>query len=128
MKEVRIQDFSQFHEVIDRYDARTVIYAFHNESYIDVEEHPDLFKFKEVGKFIPRHLTQRITTQGRLSTVHPEPYVPFESEEMERIVISGGLRSRFRETLNKYGVNRFSLFPGLDGLASHIEWLQSKKD
>ena len=25
------------------------------------------------------------------------------------------------------GVDRFSLFPGLDSLAAHIEWLQSKK-
>ena len=28
----------------------------------------------------------------------------------------------------KEGVDRFSLFPSLDGLASHIEWLQSKRE
>ena len=33
-----------------------------------------------------------------------------------------------KKTLNKYGVDRFSLFPSLDGLAAHIEWLQSKHD
>jgi hypothetical protein len=26
MREIRIENFSQFHEIIDKYDARTVIY------------------------------------------------------------------------------------------------------
>lgn len=106
----------------------SVIYAYRNESYIEVDRNPDPFQYGEVGKFIPRHLTQRITTQGGLFTVHPNPYEPFESEDMDRIVIPQGIRRELKETLNKYGVNRFSLFPGLDGLASHIEWLQSKRD
>ena len=105
-----------------------VIYAYHNESYIAVEKHPDPFNYKEVGKFIPKHLTQRITTQGGLFTVHPKPYEPFESDDMEKIIIPNRIRSGLKETLNKYGVDRFSLFPGLDGLAAHIEWLQSKRD
>ena len=105
-----------------------VIYAYHNESYIAVEKHPDPFNYKEVGKFIPKHLTQRITTQGGLFTVHPKPYEPFESDDMEKIIIPNRIRSGLKETLNKYGVDRFSLFPGLDGLAAHIEWLQSKRE
>lgn len=104
-----------------------VIHAYHNESYIEAEEHPDPFKYREVGKFIPRHLTQRITTQGGLFTIHPDPHIPFESEDMDRIIIPNALRLGFRKTVNKYGVNWFSLFPSLDGLASHIEWLQSKR-
>lgn len=104
-----------------------VIYVYHNESYISVDEHPSPFKYKEVGKFIPRHLTQRITTQGGLFTVHPNPYQPFESTDMDKIILPTESQKELRRTLNKYGVNRFSLFPGLDGLAAHIEWLQSKK-
>ena len=106
----------------------SVIYAYHNESYISVDEHADPFKYKEVGKFIPRHLTPRITTQGGLFTIHPNPYEQFESQDMEKIIIPNAIRSNLKKTLNKYGVNQFSLFPGLDGLAAYIEWLQSKKD
>lgn len=106
----------------------SVIYAYHNDSYIAVDKHRDPFKYREVGKFIPTHLVQRITTQGGLFTVHPNPYEPFQSDDMERIVISNAARKELMNTLNNYGVNRFSLFPGLDGLASHIEWLQSKRD
>ena len=104
----------------------SVIYAYQNKSYIEVEEHQDPFKYRQVGKFIPRHLTRRITTQGGLFTIHPDPYEPFESEDMEKIIIPNAIRATLKKTLNKYGVDRFSLFPGLDSLAAHIEWLQSK--
>jgi hypothetical protein len=109
-------------------DEDSVIYAYRNESYISVDEHPDPFKYKEVGKFIPRHFTPRITTQGGLFTVHPNPYERFESEDMDKIIIPNSIRSELKKNLNKYGVSRFSLFPGLDGLAAYIEWLQSKHD
>lgn len=109
-------------------DDDSAIYAYRNDSYISVDEHPDPFKYREVGKFIPRHITPRITTQGGLFTVHPNPYERFESKDMDKIIIPNAIRSELKETLNKYGVNRFALFPGLDGLAAYIEWLQSKHD
>jgi hypothetical protein len=104
----------------------SVIYAYQNKTYIDVEEHQDPFKYRQVGKFIPRHLTRRITTQGGLFTIHPQPHEPFESEDMEKIIIPNAIRGDLKKTLNRYGVDRFSLFPSLDSLATHIEWLQSK--
>lgn len=104
----------------------SVIYAYKNKSYIDVEEHQDPFKYRQVGKFIPRHLTRRITTQGGLFTIHPDPYEPFESEDMDKIILPNAIRATLKKTLNKYGVDRFALFPGLDSLAAHIEWLLSK--
>lgn len=116
-----------FFAVDEASEDNSVIYAYQNEAYISVGKHPDPFKFKEVGKFIPRHLTRRITTQGGLFTIHPNPYEPFESNDMEKIIIPNKIRSGLKKTLSKYGVDRFSLFPGLDGLASHIEWLQSKE-
>lgn len=106
----------------------SVIYAYQNQSYIDVEEHPQPFRYRDVGKFIPRHISPRITTQGGLFTIHPKPYESFESEDMDKVVIPQGIRSDLKKTLNRYGVDRFALFPSLDGLAAHIEWLQSKRD
>jgi type I restriction enzyme M protein len=117
-----------FFAVNEKTEQDAVIYAYQNDSYISVEQHPDPFKYRSVGKFIPKHLTPRITTQGGLFTIHPNPYDPFQSDEMDKIIIPAMLRSSLRQTLNKYGVNQFSLFPGLDGLAAHIEWLQSKHD
>ena len=107
-------------------EDNSVIYAYQTEDYIDVEKYADPFKYREVGKFIPRHITRRITTQGGLFTIHPDPYDPFESEDMEKIIIPNKIRSDLKKTLNKYGVDQFALFPGLDSLAAHIEWLQSR--
>jgi type I restriction enzyme M protein len=109
-------------------DDDSVIYAYQNNSYIEVKKHLDPFKYNRVGKFIPRHLSRRITTQGGLFTIHPDPYKPFASRDMRKIIVPNGIRSTLKKTLNKYGIDRFSLFPGLDSLAAHIEWLQSDGD
>jgi len=104
----------------------SVIFAYQNKSYVEVEKHPNPFKYNQVGKFTPKHLSRRITTQGGLFTIHPNPYEAFKSEQAEKIILPNEIRSTLKKTLNKYGVDRFSLFPSLDGLAAHIEWLQSK--
>ena len=115
-----------YHAVGQKSEDHSVIYAYRNQSYIEVEEHQDPFKYRQVGKFIPRHLTRRITTQGGLFTIHPDPHQPFTSDDMDKIIIPNQIRASLKETLNRYGVDRFSMFPGLDSLAAHIEWLQSK--
>ena len=106
----------------------SVIYAFRSEDSIEVEKYPDPFRYNKVGKFIPKHITPRITTQGGLFTIHPDPYEPFESDEMDKILIPNSTRLILKKTLNRYGVDAFSLFPGHDALAAHIEWLQSNHD
>jgi hypothetical protein len=116
-----------FFAVDDESGTDGVIYAYQNESFIPVEGHPDPFQYRKVGKFIPRHITPRITTQGGLFTIHPNPYEPFDSSDMDKIILPARTQVELKRTLNRYGVNRFSLFPGLDGLAAHIQWQQSKK-
>ncbi len=115
-----------FFAVDEESEDDSVIYAYRNDSYISTEKYPDPFKYKKVGKFVHKHLVQRITTQGGLFTIHPNPFEPFESKDMDKIIIPNQIRTELKKTLNKYGVDRFTLFPGLDGLAAHIEWLQSK--
>jgi hypothetical protein len=117
-----------FFAVDEQSEDDGVIYAYQNETYIPVDRHPDPFQYRRVGKFIPRHITPRITTQGGLFTIHPNPYEPFESTDMDRIILPAPIQTGLKRTLNRYGVNQFALFPGLDGLAAHIQWLQSKKD
>lgn len=109
-------------------EDESVIYAYQDQSYIDVEKYPDPLRYNKVGKFIPKHISPRITTQGGLFTIHPKPYKPFETEAMDKIIIRNDIRPTLKRTLNKYGVDRFSLFPSLYGLAAEIEWLQSKHD
>lgn len=106
-------------------EADSLIYAYNSSRFISVKDNPDPFQYKRVGKFIPRHITSRITAQGGLFTIHPNPYEPFRSEKIDRIIIPNDIRQTLKRTLNRYGINRVSLFPGLDGLARHIQWERS---
>ncbi len=106
-------------------DSSSLIYAYNIQHFISVEANPDPFQYKRVGKFIPRHITSRITSQSGIFTIHPNPYEPFSSDNIDRIIIPNDIRYELKRTLNRYGINRVSLFPGLDGLAKHIQWENS---
>ncbi|MGB4222143.1 MAG: FRG domain-containing protein, partial [Smithellaceae bacterium] len=57
------------------HDGDSCVYAFKSNQYINIEKNPDPFDRGKLGKFIPRHVTRRITAQTSLFTIHPEPTV-----------------------------------------------------
>lgn len=128
----RLMDWSRnplvacYFAVEEEFEGDSVIYAYHSKSYISVEKNPEPFNYNRVGKFIPRHLTRRITAQSGLFTIHPDPYKPLDSDQLEKVVIPNEFRGTLKKTLHQYGINKYSLFPDLDGLSSHIKWLRSK--
>ena len=67
--------------VEDKSDTDSLIYVYDTKWFISVQDNPDPFQFRRVGKFIPRHITARITTQSGLFTIHPNPYEPFASKK-----------------------------------------------
>lgn len=103
----------------------SLIYAFELPTFIRTDLIDDPFKRERVGKFIPRHITPRITAQTGLFTIHPKPTEPFTSDKIDRIIIKEGFREELKSILYQYGIHRASMFPGLDGLARHIEWLRT---
>jgi hypothetical protein len=103
----------------------SVIYAYPNDKYILTTKNPNPFKRTTIGKFIPRHITARITAQVGLFTIHPDPLEPLKLPEIERLIIKRGIKRQLKRTLNTYGIHRASLFPSLDGVADHITWAQT---
>ena len=73
-------------------ESDSLIYAYNIKLFISVEDNPDPFLYKRVGKFIPRHITSRITSQSGIFTIHPNPYEPFTSDNIDRIIISNKIR------------------------------------
>ncbi len=114
-----------FFAVEEKHNGDSVIYAFHHNTFIQVDENPDPFKRMTVGKFIPNHITPRITAQTGLFTIHPNPREPLNSENIQRWIIPSDSRKALKHALYKYGIHRASLFPDLDGLSKHIEWLRT---
>lgn len=74
------------------------------------------------GLFWPPHATPRIKAQSGVLSVQQDPSKPFSyGSRLEKYIIPQHLRTKFRQILNAYGVNDSSMFPDLDGLASHLK-------
>lgn len=66
------------------HDEDSVIFALESKEVINTNEHPDPFQVDKVSRFIPRHITNRITAQSGLFTIHPEPKVEFDHDCLHR--------------------------------------------
>lgn len=102
----------------------SAVYVLKGQTFIDTES-VSPFTLKEVSKYIPLHITPRITAQSGLFTVHPDPTKALNSSSVEKLVIEASFRRELKKILYRYGIHRAALFPGLDGLAAHIQWLNT---
>ncbi len=81
--------------------------------------------------FDPPAIDQRIVNQAALFSSQSNPTVALDAwlerrpELYRRIVVPAGQKAEFRDRLDQLNVNRRTLFPGLDGIAS---WLTTYFD
>jgi FRG domain len=113
--------------VRDDYEGDSLLYAYQSNISVDTVERPSPFEIDRVWKFIPRHINPRIVAQTGLFTVHPKPTEAFEDANLHRFRIKRDARRGLKRVLYQYGVHSASLFPDLDGLTAHLEWLLSDK-
>ena len=107
------------------YIGDSVVYAYTGLAAINPTNHPDPFAVDTILRFIPRHITRRLTIQAGLFTIHPQPEESVtESHALERLIITGDARRAIKKTLYWYGIHRAALFPDLDGLSRHLRWLR----
>lgn len=87
----------------------------------------DPFAINQVYRYVPPHITPRLTAQAGLFTIHPEPRVAFDKDRsIKRIIdIEDGARRGIKSALSRIGIHEASLFPGLDGQGAHIGWLRA---
>lgn len=115
-----------FFAVEKEHDGDSAVYAFRSNKYISIEKRKDPFAETTVGRFIPRHVTRRITAQTGMFTIHPDLRDDFRSDSrVTCLIIRNNFRKPLKAILYKYGIHRASLFPDLDGLSKHIEWLRT---
>lgn len=84
------------------------------------------FKVKKVSRYIPRVVTPRLRAQSGLFSIQPDPSHAMSEVGMARISIPFDRRKAIKDALYRLGINESVLFPDLDGVARHIEWLQTK--
>ena len=104
-----------------------VVYAFKPEGTVYVPlavPHP--FLIPKVVRFDPVLVSNRIIAQSATFTIHPRPNEEFSpSERFQKFVIPQSACGPFKSRLNNLAINRASLFPGLDGIASHLQFLNT---
>lgn len=109
-----------------KHDDDSIIYALKENKYVNIEKDKNPFAVSTVKRFIPRHITRRITAQAGVFTIHPDPRAEFKNDKrVTRLIIKHNFRKTLKDTLYRYGIHRASLFPDLDGLTKHIEWLRT---
>ncbi|WP_455154037.1 FRG domain-containing protein [Cupriavidus campinensis] len=104
-----------------------VVYAAKFKSAVPPEEKGSPKEFRELAVFRTHRIADRITNQGGMFTIHPDPTSPIRSDStgvlgLEVIRIAEAFRPKLRAQLSYYGFNDATLFPGLDGVSSHINW------
>ncbi len=105
----------------------SAVFMFWGARTMSLDTHgDDPFGVEKVLRYRPAHVSRRITAQSGLFTVHPNPDLPFDHKSIMKIVISAQGRAEIKQTLYKYGFSDRSLFPGLDGIASDLLWLETK--
>lgn len=108
-------------------DCDAVIYAYLKKSDMNMKGATP-FKSKGIKKVKPNGLASRVVRQSGIFTIHEPPTNSIEAnlsekEELHKIIIKKHYRKKLREELSYYGINELSLFPDLDGLSSHVNWI-----
>lgn len=112
-------------------DKEAVIYAYLCSRLIEPEKIKP-FDVKGVGKVKPRGVVPRIIRQGGLFTIHEDPAKPLDkiipkADNLQKIKIDSSYRQELVFELSHYGVNKSTLFPDLDGLSAHVNWLTGNR-
>ena len=61
----------------------------------------------------------RISAQGSMMTIHSDPTIPIQPDT--KYVVPLAEREGILRTLNGLGVNEHTMFPGMEGAASHLK-------
>lgn len=104
-----------------------IVYAAKFKSAVPPERKGSPKEFGELAVFRTHRIAERITNQGGVFTIHPDPTSPIGPDStgvlgLEAISIAEAFRPKLRAQLCYYGFNDATLFPGLDGVSSHINW------
>lgn len=74
-------------------------------------------------RYRPPVLSWRISIQKAIFTLHADPTYEWIPNDLKRWEIPADNCKIIKDTLDNLAINEASLFPDLDGLARHLEWL-----
>lgn len=126
--------FSMSPKLEDMTTDYSVVWAFNvpKEDIVISTDDKDPFKGRTTKIFKPNHITKRISAQFGWFTIHKSntdrEFVPFEknaeySQRLFKIRVDSKCFKECKARLHNFGINSASMYPDIDGLAKHVEWL-----
>ncbi len=112
--------------VHEEFDGDSLIYCYRKAMIINVFEGESPFEIKRFGFIFPAHLTNRITAQAGLFSIHHIPNEALMNNNVLKIVITKNFRGKMKKQLSRFGINHSTIFPDLDGLSTYLTWLHTK--
>ena len=110
-----------FFAVEDPFAAEdSVVYCYRDCGAHERPKQP--FSLDEVAVYHPPLVVGRFIAQRGCFTVHPSDFAsnPSWRGELSRVIVPRERRDEIREQLRMLGIDRASLFPGLEGIVSSI--------
>jgi hypothetical protein len=113
------------------------VWGFMSDDTFLCDDNKDVFDQSKTVIFRPNHVTSRITVQNGWFTNHlylkeKNIFIPLESQaiytnRLAKFKFKNEQRIEILRSLDVLGINHYTLFPDLDGLASYIEWKNYKR-
>jgi hypothetical protein len=103
------------------HDGDSAVWCIRPKATYDTAENAP-WEIEKVWTVYLPHVSPRIGVQKGVFTAHPFPELPPErwGIPVEKVIIAGEARVEIRGQLRAFGVDRASLFPDFDGIASSI--------
>lgn len=112
----------------------SVVWGFNvpKEDVINSTVDKDPFSGAGNKVFKPNHITKRISAQFGWFTIHKssagKTFIPFEHnidyrERLFKIKVQRSCFPECKRRLHNFGINSASMYPDIDGLAKHVEWV-----
>lgn len=112
----------------------SVVWGFNVPSpdIVNAADHIDPFEEGGTKVFKPNHIVKRISAQFGWFTIHKynpdRKFIPFEenkdySNRLFKIKVQASCFAECKKRLHNFGINSATMFPDIDGLAKHVEWL-----
>jgi hypothetical protein len=130
--------FSMSPKIEDMNVEYSVVWGFNvpKADIIDSTDDKDPFKGAVTKVYKPNHITKRISAQFGWFTIHKadheKKFIPFEenakySKRLFKIKVDSKCFRECKARLHNFGINSASMYPDIDGLAKHVEWLHLGK-
>jgi hypothetical protein len=130
--------FSMAHKSEPKHSDYSVVWGFNvpDEDIVASTDRMDPFQEGSTKVFKPNHITKRISAQFGWFTIHKynqdKKFVAFEknkeyAERLFKIQVRSECFSECKKRLHNFGINSSSMYPDIDGLAKHVEWMFLEK-